>query len=192
MAPDYTYHPSLQYLHGPLSDFAAARPEFEGFSVSAIIRIGDAVLLLQRAKSDTMSGCWEPPGGACELDGDDTLLDGVWREVNEETGLCVSHFSALVAVDSWNHRSRDGVIKRIARYSFLVEVHEALRPLPDGQLQPIPRDNIRIQLAVAEHQDYDWGTKEVVQKSLLSNKGTYKWTPLLVGQGHNVAWAFEI
>jgi ADP-ribose pyrophosphatase YjhB (NUDIX family) len=51
-------------------------------SVAAVITndAGD-VLLIQRRDN----GHWEPPGGVLELD--ESIVDGLRREVNEETGL---------------------------------------------------------------------------------------------------------
>jgi 8-oxo-dGTP diphosphatase len=53
-------------------------------SVAAIVTDDDGrVLLIQRADN----GHWEPPGGILELD--ETIGDGLRREVREETGLYV-------------------------------------------------------------------------------------------------------
>ncbi|KAJ5114403.1 hypothetical protein NUU61_000162 [Penicillium alfredii] len=139
MAPTYTYDPSLEYLRVPINKFDDGRPEFGRYTVSAIIIIEETALLVKRAESDTMAGHWEVAGGGVD-DHDKTFLDAVCREVLEETGLHVSHISTLVAVDTWNHRSRT----RIARYSFLVEVREVSRSLPDGRLQSVPRNEIPI------------------------------------------------
>jgi 8-oxo-dGTP pyrophosphatase MutT (NUDIX family) len=51
-------------------------------SVAAII-VDDAGQVLMTQRRD--NGHWEPPGGVLELD--ESILDGVRREVREETGL---------------------------------------------------------------------------------------------------------
>jgi 8-oxo-dGTP diphosphatase len=48
---------------------------------AAIIREDGRVLMIQRRDN----GKWEPPGGVLELD--ESILDGLRREVREETGL---------------------------------------------------------------------------------------------------------
>ncbi|MBU8820479.1 NUDIX hydrolase [Mycolicibacterium goodii] len=56
-----------------------------GFSVSVagIVVADDSVLLTQRANN----GAWEPPGGILERG--ETFIEGVRREVLEETGILV-------------------------------------------------------------------------------------------------------
>ncbi|KAJ5788801.1 uncharacterized protein N7518_005812 [Penicillium psychrosexuale] len=87
----YAVASHLEYFTIPLTDFVTARPEFEGFGLGVyIFSHADPtprILLLQRALTDSMLGCWEGPGGACELNTDKTLLDSPLRETLEESGL---------------------------------------------------------------------------------------------------------
>lgn len=53
-------------------------------SVAAAVIRGDGQALLVRRRDN---GRWEPPGGVLELD--ETIEDGLIREVQEETGLTV-------------------------------------------------------------------------------------------------------
>jgi ADP-ribose pyrophosphatase YjhB (NUDIX family) len=184
----YSVSPHLKYFTIPFGDFADARPEFDAFGVGAYIFSGARVLLLQRALTDSMPGCWEGPGGASEPQRDETLLDGVVREVLEESGLHVTRVVELVAVDCWEHHRRSGGKMRIAKYSFIVEVHEARNSLGE-QLSPLA---IPVQLAETEHHAFDWATEEEVQLSVES-KGRYKFPLSLIGhQGPNILRAFEL
>ncbi|KAJ5097872.1 hypothetical protein N7532_004873 [Penicillium argentinense] len=186
MARPYTVASHLHYFNIPLADFTAARPEFESFAVGGYIfaRHDPAkprILLLQRAITDTMGGCWEGPGGASEPESDKTLLDGVVREVLEETGLHVSRIVDLVAVDSWQHLRRNrGDMLRIAKYSFIVDVYE-------GEL---PREQIPVRLEASEHQAFEWAVEEEVRRSM-QGSGRYQLPlPPTGHQGPNILRSF--
>jgi 8-oxo-dGTP pyrophosphatase MutT (NUDIX family) len=189
MARPYTVAPHLRYFNIPLAEFTAARPEFDSFGVGGYIFSDEAtprVLLLQRAMTDSMPGCWEGPGGAYEPGIDGTLLDGVAREVLEETGLHVSRVVELVAVDGWTHTRRNGSKFRIAKYSFIVEVYESVRQSEMQEMQEMP-----VQLMASEHRAFDWATEEDVRNSLQSG-GKYQ-LPLPSGhQAPNILRSFEL
>lgn len=196
MARSYTVAPHLQYFNIPLAEFSASRPEFESFGVGGYIferpssdantntntndNASPRILLLQRALTDTMGGCWEGPGGATEPDEDQTLLDGVVREVLEETGLNVSRIVELLAVDSWQHLRRNGDLLRIAKYSFIVDVYEG------GPGEPIP-----VRLEPTEHQAFGWASEEDVKEVMQSNTGKYQVPlPATWSHGRNLLRAF--
>ncbi|KAJ6003326.1 hypothetical protein N7451_005873 [Penicillium sp. IBT 35674x] len=203
MAFPYTVAPHLAYFDIPSAEFAASRPEFESFGVGGFIFSQNITatgsesqsdscprtLLLRRALTDSMPGCWEGPGGSHEADEDGTLLDGVVREVLEETGLHVSRIVELASVDGWTHKRReDGRFIRIAKYSFIVEVHESVREI-SGVTQMINHDNVPVVLEVGAHDAFEWATEEDVQASLQSSAGRFKFTPFA---GPNLARAFDL
>lgn len=206
MAFPYTIASHLEYCNVPIAQFAAVRPEFESFGVGGYIFAQDAdrpsetgspsprLLLLQRALTDSMPGCWEGPGGASEPEQDGTLLDGVAREVLEETGLHVSRIVELVAVDSWTHTSRKtGKKSRMAKYSFIVQVHEGVRQSPDGSQQVVPGEEIPVRLEASEHQAFDWATEDDVRHSVQTGEGKYKFPlPSIGHQAPNVVRCFEL
>ncbi|KAJ5783284.1 hypothetical protein N7457_005058 [Penicillium paradoxum] len=190
----YTVAPHLEYFTIPLAQFVAARPEFEGFGVGAyIFSHADPiprVLLLQRSLSDSMPGCWEGPGGACE-ESDPTILDSLVRETLEESGLHVSRVIDLVAVDCWEHHRRNSDKIRIIKYSFIVEVQEALRE--SAKPEQVPTLQIPVRLEAIEHQNFDWATEQDVQLSVQSCNGRYKLPLFPTGhQGLNILRAFEL
>lgn len=196
MARSYTVAPNLAYFDIPFAEFAAARPEFESFGVGGYIFSrknfahsdeAPRILLLQRALTDSFPGCWEGPGGASEPE-DGTLLDGVVREVLEETGLHVSRVVELVAADAWQHTRRNDTRFRIAKYSFIVEVHEHTRELCEGVTQAVPREEIPVSLEATEHQAFEWATKEDLRLSLQACGGKYKLPPY---QGVNILRCFD-
>ncbi|KAJ5718565.1 hypothetical protein N7488_004211 [Penicillium malachiteum] len=197
----YTVAPHLGYFKIPIKEFAAARPEFDSYATGAYIFFYDAsntgsaprLLLLQRALTDSMPGMWEGPGGACEPDEDKTILDGVAREVLEESGLHVSRFVELVSAVGWTHkRRRDGVTIRIAKYSFIVEVHESVcHDESTGTSLVVPCDEIPVRLEASEHQAFGWAVEEEVRASMQPNSGICSF-PTADQQGASILTAFEL
>ncbi|KHN97601.1 NUDIX domain protein [Metarhizium album ARSEF 1941] len=91
MAGSYTVSaaipPSLQC---PPSQFLSARPHVQRLMAAAMVFRAPApaqMLLLRRAPSDTYPLRWEVPGGTTSDRKDGSVLDGVRRELWEETGL---------------------------------------------------------------------------------------------------------
>jgi 8-oxo-dGTP diphosphatase len=64
--------------------------------VGAVVVDGDRVLLIRRGHQP-MKGEWSLPGGALEVG--ETLLEGVRREVREETGLEVEPEALIEVLD---------------------------------------------------------------------------------------------
>jgi 8-oxo-dGTP diphosphatase len=71
-------------MYGGAKMTTAPPPPQHSVSVAAVIvREDNRILAVQRRDS----GEWQPPGGVLELD--ETIVDGLVREVHEETGLIV-------------------------------------------------------------------------------------------------------
>ncbi|KAF7131282.1 hypothetical protein CNMCM5793_004396 [Aspergillus hiratsukae] len=209
-SPDFIVPHHLAEYNVPLPEFAASKPHLTDFVVGGLVysqsveaeddapeltsekrKPRTRVLLLQRAATDSYPGLWEGPGGMCERT-DATLLAGVAREVFEETGLHVSRFVDLIAVDEWVRILRNE-LHRVAKFTFLVEVHEASRiagvPSEDVVVGVAPeRWEDGVKLEQAEHQAFEWATEEEVHESLES-KGKYKF---LKDQGLNLVKGFEL
>ncbi|UGQ10023.1 NUDIX hydrolase [Yinghuangia sp. ASG 101] len=59
-------------------------PAKHSVSVAGVILNGEGQVLLTRRRDN---GHWEPPGGVLEIG--ETIIDGLYREIREETGLVV-------------------------------------------------------------------------------------------------------
>lgn len=122
-------------------------------------------LLLRRALSDSYGGYWDFAGGSLE-DSDQTLLDGVAREVLEETGYHVSRIRELARVDEWTRTTASPglpAVLNVAKFSFVVDVHET-------------RDTKgweeKVRLDPREHMEFVWATEAEVRQSVLhKNEG---------------------
>lgn len=89
-------------------------------AVGGVVLDGEQVLLVKRALPPRQ-GEWSLPGGRLELG--ESLVDGVRREVKEETGLEVA-VGAMVEAFDRVHRDEAGAI----RYHFVI-VDFLCRPL---------------------------------------------------------------
>lgn len=193
----FTFAPHLAPFNTDLPTFSATKPGFTDFGVGGFIfsippchgqtttetkpNLGPKVLLLQRCLSDSFGGYWEGPGGGLDPTTDRTILEGAAREVLEESGLHVSRFVDLVAVDEWATMKTDG-LHVVAKFTFLVEVHEAgtttwgdatggIGAVSRKAIQKLWEDDVK--LAKEEHQAYAWATEEEVREGL-EEKGPYR------------------
>lgn len=191
---NYTVAPHLAHFAVPFPTFRAANPEFKYFIGGGLIFSRTAknknqdskndqepkgelrMLLLQRSFEDSFGGAWEGPGGSCDPE-DKTLLDGVAREVLEESGLHVSRFVDLASRDEWVKRG-PGSVAMAVKHTFIVEVHEASdskgSQSSEGQdgLQRSWEDMVK--LDPAEHRAFEWVTEEEIRESIGDLPGRLK------------------
>lgn len=115
------------------------------------------------------------------VEGDETVLDAVTREVYEETGYHVKHIHALVHVNTWTKEKilraigggfvgSDGTImggglQIIVKYSFLVDVYDE-DDEDTTQTGESAHWEDRVKLAPSEHQNYVWVTEADIERSL--------------------------
>jgi 8-oxo-dGTP pyrophosphatase MutT (NUDIX family) len=180
----YTVAPHLaEEFDVPISDFAIAHPQHTYYVLGAFIftnrvpassashhaRDGHLsqfksnsarpesqplMLIIQRALNDSWGGYWDFPGGSLEAS-DQTLLDGVAREVFEETGFHVRKIRDLVRVDAWTVHKR-GSDHRVAKFTFVVDVHESADTLDWEE---------KVRLSPEEHMKWLWVTGEEIRES---------------------------
>ena len=204
----FTFAPHLSPFNANLPAFSATKPGFTEFGVGGFIfsippreettnteTPEPKVLLLQRSLSDSFGGYWEGPGGGLDPAMDRTVLEGAAREVLEESGLHVSRFVDLVAVEEWARMKLDG-LHVVAKFTFLVEVHEAGTSIGDategigevsgGAIQKRWEEGVK--LAEGEHQDYAWATEEEVREGL-EKRGPYRFVNQM---GTNLLKGFEM
>jgi 8-oxo-dGTP pyrophosphatase MutT (NUDIX family) len=145
------------FTNRPVDDlpFSSSATAYETTSSNTASGLLPLVLILQRAATDSHGGRFDFPGGSAEPT-DATLLDGVAREVLEETGFHVSHFRELVRVDNWEKVYPEKGLMRAAKFSFVVDVHEAEKPGWEDS----------VELAEAEHSFWAWATREEIDKSV--------------------------
>ncbi|KAH8697852.1 NUDIX domain protein [Talaromyces proteolyticus] len=173
----YTVAPHLvAEFDVPIADFAAAHRQYNYFIVGGFVFTNrkqkqhppasassvakkqpqqPLMLIMQRSLSDSFGGYWDFPGGSLEPT-DQTILDGVAREVFEETGFHVSKIRDLVRLDHWVMESKSRGIMSNAKYTFLIDVHEAA-DTEDWEE--------KVRLDPAEHMKWAWVTREEIEES---------------------------
>jgi len=151
---------SLSCFDVPARDYLALHnAPWDGLAVGALVFSSadtDRVLLIQRAKSDSLPGIWEIPSGVVSNDPakDATVAKAVVRELWEETGLMTIGLRRLV-----NAPGEEGFVfsnstktKVFCRFVFEVDIEKD----QNGPME--------IKLNPAEHQDFTWATAEEVKE----------------------------
>lgn len=159
--------PTLGHHAIPLVDYSSTRPLIAGLCIGALIfrfatpTSTPQILLIKRASTNkSFANCWEIPGGSVEKS-DVNILEGVVREVWEETGLRVKRFVRQVwdakgGVDGGGGEVEflGGRGERWCKLCFLVEVGE-------GEVV-VDRE---------EHQDWGWyGRSEIGALEMVSKQ----------------------
>ena len=119
---------------------------------AVIIRDGRA-LILRRKADDYMGGMFEIPSG--RLDGEETLVDALSREVEEETGLRVASIDWYLG--SFDYSSMSG--RKTRQLNFLIQVYES-------------------DVKLSEHDTFEW-----VREDEISNYGMSDETSVILSKG---------
>lgn len=164
-----------------LAEFFASKPEFTDIFAGGLIfskgQSGERrILLLQRAPTDSFPNYWEGPGGGVEPK-DASILEAAAREVFEESGLQVTRFVDLVAVNEWT-RLKPDKLHVVAKFNFLVEV--------EGQEDV---DQLQVKLEPTEHQAYAWATEEEVRDGV-EERGRFRFVGSV--EGPHLLKAFQL
>ncbi|GAA2233727.1 NUDIX hydrolase [Kitasatospora cystarginea] len=105
---------SLEFVAGLAADAEAAG--ITGFVAAAVINHDGRVLLVRRNPDDYMGGMWEIPSGTVEAG--ETILDALYRETAEETGLTIDQVTGYVGHFDYQN-SRGGTTRQ---FNFAVTV----------------------------------------------------------------------
>lgn len=108
------------------------------------------ILLLQRAAHDSMPNRWELPGGAVDFE-DASILHGAARELLEESGLVVTHFTHVItqgpSIEPGQIFRNSRGTKTFCKFTFDAEV----------------ADTESVKIDANEHQDFIWASEEEVR-----------------------------
>lgn len=151
----FTNRSHTQHLPDSASDHATKK--HISSSMSGDEKNSHLMLIIQRALDDSFGGYWDFPGGSLEPT-DQTLLDGVAREVLEETGLHVSKIRDIVRIDEWVVPKSLGLA---GKWSFVVDVHEAADTLGWEE---------KVRLDPREHVKWLWVSEEEIEESARRRK----------------------
>jgi phenol 2-monooxygenase len=173
----FTRRSHNQHLPDSASDHATKK--HIASSMSGAEKDSHLMLIIQRAFDDSFGGYWDFPGGSLEFE-DQTLLDGVAREVLEETGLHVSRIRDIVRVDEWIESKSLGLA---GKWSFVVDVHEAADTAGWEE---------KVRLDPEEHVNWLWVSEEEIEESASLHKR--EGAPyVFVGVQGGTAWeAFKV
>ncbi|PNS14657.1 hypothetical protein CAC42_1679 [Sphaceloma murrayae] len=173
---------AMDYIHLPAASYKSAQPVQTDLlgARAAIFRVTGGehrLLILQRAETDSLPGCWELPGGGVE-DDDESLKTALCREIKEETGLTAAWIVQEVGQGERWEKVKGGQTLHAMAVTFIVEAEEvevwergigkeakeadATRSGPTND-KGTSFDGISVKLSDAEHQDYMWVTEAQVR-----------------------------
>lgn len=156
---------SLQQYAIPLPRFTTAHPKYAAFGTGAFIFHNNALLLIQRAATESSANLWEVPGGGSEPS-DPTILHSAARETFEETGLRLTRF---VRQFGKGQEFLLGKGELCLKLNFEIEVAEIHGSGHRGDHQHADGDEgmepVETTLDPEEHQAYAWASEEDVQKN---------------------------
>ncbi|MFJ4096741.1 NUDIX hydrolase [Kitasatospora sp. NPDC089913] len=109
---------SPEFVAGLAADAEAAG--ITGFVAAAVINHNGRVLLVRRNPDDYMGGMWEIPSGKVEPG--ETILDAMYRETTEETGLTVDQVISYIG--HFDYRNSRGGTTRQFNFAVTVEKSE--------------------------------------------------------------------
>ncbi|WP_316528109.1 NUDIX hydrolase [Kitasatospora brasiliensis] len=107
---------SPEFVAGLAADAEAAG--ITGFVAAAVINHDGRTLLVRRNPDDYMGGMWEIPSGTVEAG--ETILDALYRETAEETGLTVDQVTGYIGHFDYQN-SRGGTTRQ---FNFAVTVEK--------------------------------------------------------------------
>ncbi len=176
--PDLVVPPHLDRFNGPAQEYILRHNKpWDGIAVGALVFCPEPrLLVIQRAKTDSLPEKWEIPSGVVSNDPakDATIISAVARELWEETGLLARGLARLVTApavigspesEAQLQTEADGFVfsnstrtKVFCRYVFEVDVEDMV---PGGQ---------HIRLNPCEHQDFLWVSEEEIRDGIVGEE----------------------
>ncbi|KAK3369627.1 NUDIX domain protein [Lasiosphaeria ovina] len=175
--PDLVVPPHFYRFNTPAQEYIARNNKpWDGIAVGALVFSPELkVLVIQRAKTDSLPDKWEIPSGVVSNDPakDATIISAVARELWEETGLLARGLARLVTAplvgypesEAQHQTEADGFVfnnstrtKVFCRYVFEVVYVEDMAPGTPIKLNP------------CEHQDFLWATEEEIRDRIVGKE----------------------
>ncbi|OAA79810.1 NUDIX domain protein [Akanthomyces lecanii RCEF 1005] len=189
-APKYTFDASLAGFNISKAAFLAANPRIARLMAAAMVfrpnpsspsSSPPQALLICRAATDSYPLTWEIPGGSVDAS-DVTILDGVARELWEESGLVAAHMAAPILM------SPEGTLTEAMRARLGIQPSDEVLGLGDDGLTVTfvetgntwakltalvtVRSTEEVVLRAEEHGEAAWVTEEdVVRGELPGGEG---------------------
>lgn len=116
------------------------------FVAGAVVADNRKVLILKRKPDDFMPNIYELPSGGVERE--ETITDGLYREVQEETGLKI--LDLISYLGHFDYQSQSG--KKTRQFNFAVRV------------------NLTDPVVLTEHSDYAWCSEEQLKNYEITEK----------------------
>ncbi|MGW6913247.1 NUDIX hydrolase [Kitasatospora sp. NPDC054939] len=113
---------SPEFVAGLAADAEAAG--VTGFVAAAVINHDGRVLLVRRKPDDYLGGMWEIPSGTVESAEGETILDALFRETAEETGLAVKEVTGYLG--HFDYANSQGGTTRQFNFAVTVEKTEPI------------------------------------------------------------------
>ncbi|KAI0103882.1 NUDIX hydrolase domain-like protein [Nemania sp. FL0031] len=152
----------------PLDTYLKTIPMLQGVCVGAFVFDDQGrLLLLQRSKTDSYPRLWEVPGGTID-DEDVSLLHGLVRELEEETGLRARRVTGVVG-KGVTFLTREPAC--VCKYSFIVDIEAG-----DVKIDP------------KEHEAFVWVTED---EAKAKNCGEIRLSYTSVGQEKAILESFR-
>lgn len=118
--------------------------------VAAVIEEDGRFLMTRRLDGTHLAGRWEFPGGKCEPD--ESLADGLLRELHEELGVTATIGHRIFTVD---HTYPERTVRL---HFFATTIHDAPRPLLGQDMRWVSRT----ELATLELPEADRGLVDLL------------------------------
>ncbi|KAK5655952.1 hypothetical protein OQA88_5087 [Cercophora sp. LCS_1] len=177
--PEIVVPPHLDRFHSPAREYIRRHNKpWDGIAVGALVFSPEPrLLVIQRAKTDSLPEKWEIPSGVVSNDPtkDATITSAVARELWEETGMLARGLVRLATApavigsptsEAQLQTEADGFVfsnstrtKVFCRYVFEVDVGDAV---PGGQHH--------VRLNPCEHQDFLWVSEEEARDGIVGEE----------------------